>query len=685
MLDLPASFGKYFLTDKIATGGMAEIYLAKLIGPGGFEKQLVIKQIHPELGGKPAFVDLFVAEAKTLVGLSHGNIVPIYELGLIEDRYFIAMEYIDGPTLDRLQRSLDACDAAMEPAMAVYVISEILKGLDYAHRKGDGVIHRDLSPRNVMLSREGEVKLVDFGIAVPLGHEREGDGGVPVGSFPYMSPEQVRGQRLTGQSDVFSAGVLLWEMLVGQPLFARASAEDTLAAVTDAPIAPPSARRSDVPPALDAICLRALARDPAERYPSAAAYLADVHRHLYSLAEPVAPLAVSRLVARLCPPTVQRAPVDGRVALAATEPHDGTGAATAGLAGSEGTKPWPRSTQARGKRRAATEQSFATHVEIERVLSGTAPMPRPDGAAGARGKDGAAGARGKVAPAAAQGAVSDPVDDGTGQAATASAGTEQIRPDARRASRLWPAAALALLAGAASIALLGQTNEPREPSEPRQTTEPREPSEPRQTTEPRQTADTREAAGTHVTTPRSEEAGLGVPAGRPGAADSLPPPVGNERPGLAGATPLSPANAPVAPASTPVASASTPGQRTGAPGSERARNPSGKPRPAPARPGPAPGTGTDAGNGKGGAGTGVAAGTGTLKVGANPWGEVYLDGHKLGRAPNAWPIAAGAHVVEVVFPVGDPPPRRRFAVDVASGETESLGVVDFSDAASPNP
>jgi serine/threonine-protein kinase len=669
MLDLPASFGKYFLTDKIATGGMAEIYLAKLIGPGGFEKQLVIKQIHPELGGKPAFVDLFVAEAKTLVSLSHGNIVPIYELGLIEDRYFIAMEYIDGPTLDRLQRALDACDAAMEPAMAVYVIAEILKGLDYAHRKGDGVIHRDLSPRNVMLSREGEVKLVDFGIAVPLGHEREGDGNVPVGSFPYMSPEQVRGQRLTGQSDVFSAGVLLWEMLVGQPLFARASAEDTLAAVTDAPIAPPSARRTDVPPALDAICLRALARDPTERYPSAAAYLADVHRHLYSLAEPVAPVAVSRLVARLCPPTVQRAAIDDRVALAATEPHDGAGAA--GLAGSDGTRPWPRSAQARGKRRAATEQSFATHVEIERVLSGTAPMPRPDSVAGARGKD---------TPAAAQAAVSDPVDGGADQAATASAGTAQVRPDARRTSRLGPAAALALLAGAASIALLGQTSEPDEPREPSQTSQTGQTSEP---TGPRQTADTREAAGTHVTAPRIE-AGPGAPAGPPVAAGSLSASGAAERPALAGATPLPPADASVLPASTPGAGAPAPGQRIGAPASERARHPSGKPRPAPARPGPTP-SGTGAGAGKDGAATGAAAGTGTLKVGANPWGEVYLDGHKLGRAPNAWPIAAGAHVVEVVFPVGDPPPRRRFAVDVAPGETESLGVVDFSDAASPNP
>ena len=162
-------FGKYTLVAKLATGGMAEIYLAKLVGPGGFEKQLVIKQIHPRLSGQRHFVDLFVAEAKILVTLAHGNVVPVYELGVIDDTYFIAMEYIDGPTLYRLTERMAERDARMEPNVAAWITARILEGLDYAHRKGDGVIHRDLSPRNVMLSRDGEVKLVDFGIAVPLG------------------------------------------------------------------------------------------------------------------------------------------------------------------------------------------------------------------------------------------------------------------------------------------------------------------------------------------------------------------------------------------------------------------------------------------------------------------------------------------------------------------------------------
>ena len=227
MAELPGSFGKYFLCEKIAAGGMAEIYLAKLIGPGGFEKQLVIKQINPALSQERQFVELFVAEAKTLVSLSHGNIVPVYELGVVDDTYFIAMEYVDGPTLAELLAALERRGERLEPEVAAYVAAELCKGLDYAHRKGEGLIHRDLSPRNALFSREGEVKLVDFGLALAGDRaRREQPGpGLPAGSFPYMSPEQVRCEPLDHQSDLFSLGVLLWEMLTGAQLFASPTGE----------------------------------------------------------------------------------------------------------------------------------------------------------------------------------------------------------------------------------------------------------------------------------------------------------------------------------------------------------------------------------------------------------------------------------------------------------------------------
>ena len=175
------------------------------------------------------FVELFVQEAKTLVSLSHANLVPLYELGMHAGTYFIAMEYIDGPTLAQLQQAAHRRGEALRPAMAAHIAAEVLKGLDYAHRKGAGVIHRDLSPHNIMLSRDGEIKILDFGIAATVGDAalmgRAGER--PAGSFPYMSPEQVRGELIGPASDLFSAGILLWEMLTGEPLFARADPDAT--------------------------------------------------------------------------------------------------------------------------------------------------------------------------------------------------------------------------------------------------------------------------------------------------------------------------------------------------------------------------------------------------------------------------------------------------------------------------
>ena len=363
-MELPTTFGKYFLTEKIATGGMAQIYLAKLIGPGGFEKQLIIKQIQSELSGRRQFVDMFVREAKTLVSLTHGNIVPIYELGVVDDTYFIAMEYIDGPTLEQLLEAHRRRKQRLSPAVACFICAEFIKGLDYAHRKGEGVVHRDLSPRNVMISRDGEVKLVDFGIAVALAEQHpHPDGDMPTGSFPYMSPEQVRGESLTGQSDIFSAGVLLWEMLTGARLFARATAAETLQAVREADIPLPSTRYADIAPALDTICTRALARDPKLRYHTAGKILTQLNRHIYSLETPVTPAHLSALVAQYCPPTGPRT-----TRAATEEPLPQTGL--------DGTAVMARPGRAhpRGKTAQPKELTFATHVQFKDVLAKATPL-----------------------------------------------------------------------------------------------------------------------------------------------------------------------------------------------------------------------------------------------------------------------------------------------------------------------
>jgi eukaryotic-like serine/threonine-protein kinase len=368
MTELPTTFGKYYLSEKLATGGMAEIYLGKLIGPGGFEKQLVIKQIHPALTGQRQFVDLFVAEAKTLVTLTHGNIVPVYELGVVDDTYFIAMEYVDGPTLYRLTEIMAGRGERMDPPIAAWIAARIAEGLDYAHRKGEGVVHRDLSPRNVMLSRDGEVKLVDFGIAIAHGDAADSHNSAPAGSFPYMSPEQARREALTGQTDLFSLGVLLWEMLVGKRLFSRNDADATLDAVLHDDIPAPSTLRADVSAKLDEVVMRALARDRDARWPDAGELLAALNRYLYSLDATPGPREVAAIVGQFCPPEHRRLPTHA-------DPWDPEPAeAPADVPAGPRTAVIPREASAPQGRRAHRAKTFATHVELEHILvrAGTA-------------------------------------------------------------------------------------------------------------------------------------------------------------------------------------------------------------------------------------------------------------------------------------------------------------------------
>lgn len=214
------SFGKYRLTRLIARGGMGEVYLARLVGELGFEKRLVIKTILPHLAAKPRFVELFAAEAKTAVALSHGNIVPIYELGRAGDTFYIVMGHVDGPSLSAM---LDECrrrDLAPDIGAVLHILRAVLNGLAYAHTPEPGrpaVVHRDITPRNVLVDRSGQVRIVDFGIAAPADAEVEVRGG----STGYASPEQIRGETVDPRADVFSAGCLLYEMLTLERAFPK--------------------------------------------------------------------------------------------------------------------------------------------------------------------------------------------------------------------------------------------------------------------------------------------------------------------------------------------------------------------------------------------------------------------------------------------------------------------------------
>src|SRR5687768_16231380 len=224
MVDLapgPVVYGKYQLLDLLARGGMAEVYRAKSHGVEGFEKVLVIKRILPELGENPQFVEMFINEAKIAVTLSHANIVQVFDLGRADESYFIAMEYVAGYDLATVLARGHRLGRPIPQELAVYVVSELAKGLDYAHRRRDAqlrplnIVHRDVSPQNVLISFESEVKLTDFGIAkaaLAVSSEENTEAGVLKGKYAYMSPEQARGEEVDSRTDMFALGVVLHEL-----------------------------------------------------------------------------------------------------------------------------------------------------------------------------------------------------------------------------------------------------------------------------------------------------------------------------------------------------------------------------------------------------------------------------------------------------------------------------------------
>jgi serine/threonine-protein kinase len=279
----PEHFGRFRLIERIGKGGMAEVFRAYVEGREGYGDTFVIKRIRPEKSDSAELVELFCNEARICALLSHPNIVEMYDFGQIGGAYFMAMEYLRGRDLAAVMRACRLRFAAVPPVVAAYVAEQVALGLDHAHgaKLPDGapaeIVHRDVTPSNIMLLAAGGVKVLDFGIAraAQSGQSAPRKGRVK-GKLAYLSPEQVRNVDLDGRTDVFSLGVVLWEMLVGQRLFAGESEFQTLRNVLSMPVPPPSSRRPEVPPALDRIVARALARDRDRRYPSAAALAEDL-------------------------------------------------------------------------------------------------------------------------------------------------------------------------------------------------------------------------------------------------------------------------------------------------------------------------------------------------------------------------------------------------------------------------
>ena len=280
-------FGPYRLVRQIAVGGMAEIHLAKARGIAGFEKYVALKMIHPNFAQDDQFIQMLIDEAKIAVQLQHVNIAQTFDLGRVGDTYYITMEYVDGADLYKILRRGSEQDLDVPLDVCAFVAKEVATGLDYAHRKKDmagrslGIVHRDVSPQNVLLSYAGEVKLVDFGIAKATMKARQTAVGVIKGKYYYMSPEQAWGDPLDHRSDIFSAGIVLYEMLTGQMLYLEEDLHRLLDMVRRAQIASPSTLRRGIPPQLERIVMHALAKDPQDRYQSAGDMAADLERFLH--------------------------------------------------------------------------------------------------------------------------------------------------------------------------------------------------------------------------------------------------------------------------------------------------------------------------------------------------------------------------------------------------------------------
>ncbi len=272
MLREPIPFGKYLLLDRVSVGGMAEVFKAKAFGVEGFEKILAIKRILPNMIEDEDFIEMFIDEAKIAGQLNHANICQIFELGRFDKAHYIAMEYISGKDLLQTMSFFQRRQETFPLAVACFIIAKLCDGLDYAHRKRDGggnelhIVHRDISPQNVLVSFDGEIKLIDFGIAKARYRSSKTAAGVLKGKFGYMSPEQVRGLKLDRRSDVFALGTLLYEMIAGIRLFVAESDFSTLEKVRNVDVSPPTRYNPGIPPELERIVMKALDRTPEGRY-----------------------------------------------------------------------------------------------------------------------------------------------------------------------------------------------------------------------------------------------------------------------------------------------------------------------------------------------------------------------------------------------------------------------------------
>jgi serine/threonine protein kinase len=280
--------GKYRLLGRIGYGGMAEVWVAHQQGPMGFEKMVAIKRLLAHMENERNFVRMFLDEARIAARISHANVVQIFDLGLVDQKFYIAMEYLAGESLARIMGEGIRRGKPLPVHIAAMVLAQMCKGLHHAHYLQDNegqslnIVHRDVSPQNVMVLYDGGVKLLDFGIAKAKERLSETTVTGLKGKYAYMSPEQCRGDPIDQRSDIFASGTVLWEILARRRLFKHASKLMTLKMITEGHVPPPSSANPDVPPELDAICLKALSNEVDGRYESAMEMSTAIDEYLVS-------------------------------------------------------------------------------------------------------------------------------------------------------------------------------------------------------------------------------------------------------------------------------------------------------------------------------------------------------------------------------------------------------------------
>ena len=277
----PRRVGRYLLCDQIGSGGMATIHLARLIGPEGFSRTVAVKQLHPQFAQNPQFVAMLLDEARLAVRVRHVNVVSPLDIVVTDGELFIVMDYVSGESFANL---LVAAAAPLQPGLAAAILVQVLLGLHAAHEatreQGEalGLVHRDVSPQNILVGQDGVSRVLDFGIAKAVARAQTTDGGMVKGKLGYMAPEQIKLEAVDRRTDLFSAGVVLWEALTGQGLFVADTLGGSIELITRGQIAPPSRHNPLVTPELDAVVLKALERDRDARYEDALSMAAALER-----------------------------------------------------------------------------------------------------------------------------------------------------------------------------------------------------------------------------------------------------------------------------------------------------------------------------------------------------------------------------------------------------------------------